>query len=106
MSQLKRKFFEGLSKSNTTAFLLVAVFVLSNIFFLNRYGLFTNDFFENYHYLIMALIVLGFTSLFITDNKSLRIIFIIVSIFLFLFLIVFMGFTMWLTGMAKAFSHG
>lgn len=53
MSKIKSGILEILQKTSTTVIILNVLFVLSHVFFLQQHEFLSNDFFENYHYLII-----------------------------------------------------
>ncbi|WP_411812664.1 hypothetical protein ACLB9Y_06395 [Chryseobacterium scophthalmum] len=106
MSKIKSGILEILQKTSTTVIILNVLFVLSHVFFLQQHEFLSNDFFENYHYLIVLNMILMFITVALSNNKAVRIAYSIVLIFLLIFLIIFYFFVLWMTGLAKAFTHG
>lgn len=106
MSEISKKIFGILQKTSATIVLVPMVFIFSHLFFLQRSILFDDLSFEDYKFLLIANISLIFTTVLITDNKIVRIIYFIFLIFLIIFLIVLTFFVLWLKGMAKAFNNG
>jgi len=106
MSKIKSEILEILQKTSTTVIILNVLLVLSHVFFLQQNEFLSNDFLKNYHYLIILNMILMFITVALSNNKALRIAYIIVLIFLLIFLIIFYFFVLWMTGLAKGFTHG
>lgn len=103
---MKDKIHIFLQKDLSSLILTLSIFVLSNIFFVQKNILGSNDFFRYYPYLILANVILFLVTAVITKNKIVRYILLVLSGFLVVFAIGFAFFMLWLSGMAKAFNNG
>jgi hypothetical protein len=95
-----------LRNSTTTLLLVCTFFVLSHILFLLHYGFFTNNCLENYHYLLIVNMFVALVSALVSTDKSIKIVCVVILVCTFIFLIIYSVFFIWLTGLAKAFTHG
>jgi len=95
-----------LRNSTTTLFLVCAFFVHSHILFVLHYGFFTNSCLENYHYLLIVNMFIALVSALVSTDKSIKTMCVMILVCTFIFLIIYSVFLIWLTGLAKAFSHG
>lgn len=95
-----------MEKSMTTVVLLFVVSILLHALFLTTYGFFSNDFFRFYPYVIAIISILCFVSAFLVKERALRVSFAIGVVVSLLYLAVFVLFSLWLGGLARAFSNG
>ncbi|WP_308003577.1 hypothetical protein [uncultured Chryseobacterium sp.] len=95
-----------LKKTSTNVILVFMFFLLSHILFLQRYDFLSNEFLNNYLYLVIVNMLIILISSAVTTGKEIRTVYVIILICMFIFLIIYSLFLVLLSGLAKAHING
>lgn len=79
----------NLDKPFITVLLVIIIFFLSHVFFIQLFDIWSDEFFNNYKYLLLFNILINFFSIFFISDKSIKLVFILYCIGLVIFLVLF-----------------
>lgn len=87
---------------NIPAVFVCSFFIISHILFLVINGFFTNEFFESYHYVVLANLFVILLGVLLSKNKLTRILLLIFFFGTLIFLIVYAVFAFWVISLSGA----